>query len=99
MNPFDSDNAKLLVSALTRPRNEHEMRIFLEDLLTAQEIVEIARRMRVAKLLYEHTTYDEIARLTGASTATISRVNRCIRFGEGGYENVLEQMTGKEEPN
>lgn len=92
MRLFDSDNAKLLVAALTKPANETEMRIFLEDLLTSQEIVEIARRMKVAKMLYEHTTYDEIARETGASTATISRVNRCIRFGEGGYETVLERM-------
>ncbi len=92
MDLFDSDNAKLLVSAMTCPRDKKEMKIFLEDLLTSQEIVEIARRMRVAKMLYEHTTYDEIARETGASTATISRVNRCIRFGEGGYERVLQRL-------
>ena len=94
MDPFGSENSKLLISALTKPQNENEMRFFLEDLLTSQEIIEIARRMKVAQMLYEHTTYDEIARETGASTATISRVNRCIRFGHGGYEKVLEKMKG-----
>ena len=94
MDLFGSENTKLLISALTKPQDENEMQIFLEDLLTSQEIVEIARRMKVAQMLYEHTTYDEIARETGASTATISRVNRCIRFGRGGYENVLEKMKG-----
>ena len=94
MDLFDSENTKLLISALTKPQDEDEMQIFLEDLLTSQEIVEIARRMKVAQMLYEHTTYDEIARETGASTATISRVNRCIRFGHGGYKKVLEKMKG-----
>ncbi len=94
MDLFGSENTKLLVSALTKPGDENEMRIFLEDLLTSQEIVEIARRMKVAQMLYEHTTYDEIAKETGASTATISRVNRCIRFGQGGYEKVLEKLKG-----
>ncbi len=92
MSPFESENAMLLVSALTGITDEKDMRAYLEDLLTSQEIVEISRRMRVAKMLYEHTTYDEIARVTGASTATISRVIRCIRFGEGGYERAIARL-------
>ncbi len=96
MDLFDTENVKLLISAMTKPRDEAEMKMFLQDILTSQEIVEIARRMKVAQMLYQHTTYDEIARETGASTATISRVNRCIRFGEGGYECVLDRLRGRE---
>ena len=74
MDLFGSENTKLLISALTKPQDEGEMQIFLEDLLTSQEIVEIARRMKVAQMLYEHTTYDEIARETGGYFA------KCVIF-------------------
>ncbi len=63
---------------------------FLEDLATIGEIKSMAQRLEVAKLLKEAKTYPEIVELTGASTATISRVKRCLEYGTGGYSSVLE---------
>ena len=63
----------------------------LEDLCTRQEIEEMGRRLQVARLLYRGENYGEIAGKTGVSTATISRVNRALRYGEGGYRLVMER--------
>ncbi len=65
---------------------------FFEDICTIKEIQEIAQRLEVARLLKAGNPYNEVARKTGASTATISRVNRCIAYGNGGYEIVLERL-------
>ena len=59
---------------------------------TIHEIQALAQRLEVAKLLREHITYHEIAERTGASTATISRVNRCLTYGADGYNIVLDRM-------
>jgi len=62
-----------------------ECRNFFEDLCTIQELKEMGQRFYVAKLLSEKRVYNEIVQLTGASTATISRVNRALQYGSGGY--------------
>lgn len=64
---------------------------FFEDLCTVNEIKSMAQRLQVAKMLKEKITYHEIAEKTGASTATISRVNRCLLYGADGYQRVLEK--------
>ena len=93
MDLLNSENVKMLVKALTCIDSQEDCKAFLEDLLTAQELVEIAQRFKVAEMLVQKRTYEEIARSTGASTATISRVNRCIRFGDGGYQRVLDRIS------
>ena len=65
---------------------------FFEDVATINEINALAQRLHVAKLLNEKNTYIAIAEETGASTATISRVNKCLNHGSGGYTNVLEKL-------
>ncbi len=65
---------------------------FFEDICTEREIKSIAQRFEVARLLVARNTYAEIAEKTGASTATISRVNRALRHGAGGYQLVLEKL-------
>ena len=70
---------------------------FLEDVCTIKELHAIAQRLEVAWLLKEKKTFSDIVELTGASTATISRVNRCLMYGSGGYENVLGKLENNEE--
>ena len=62
------------------------------DLATINEILSLAQRFEVASMLREHKTYMEIAEKTGASTATISRVNRSLNYGNDGYDMVLERI-------
>ena len=69
---------------------------FFEDLCTIPELKEMSRRMAAAKMLRENKVYSEIAELTGLSTATISRVNRCIKYGNDGYNKAFERLEAKE---
>ena len=68
---------------------------FFEDICTINEIHAIAQRLQVAKLLSEKKTYNEIESTTGASTATISRINKCLVYGADGYKRVLAAMKEK----
>ncbi len=65
---------------------------FLEDICTIKELKALAQRLEVASLLREKKTFAEIVEKTGASTATISRVNRCLMYGSGGYDYVLNKI-------
>lgn len=71
------------------------MSAFFKDVCTVREIESIAQRLKVAKLLRIRKTYNEIEQETGASTATISRVNRTLQYGESGYELVLDHLIQK----
>lgn len=77
-------------------RSVEECRAFFEDLCTVKELSEMSRRLCAAKMLDEEKVYTEIAEQTGLSTATISRVNRCLRYGSDGYERVLRRLGGEE---
>ena len=89
---FNSEGAELLVEALLSLKNKEECKAFLEDALTTKEIIDLGQRLVVAKMLSEQTVYNKIAEETGASTATISRVNRSYLYGKGGYHTVLERI-------
>jgi TrpR-related protein YerC/YecD len=65
---------------------------FFEDICTIKEVQAIAQRLEVAKLLKSNKTYNEIEELTGASTATISRINRSLNYGADGYKIVFEKL-------
>lgn len=65
---------------------------FFEDLCTVSELQEMSRRLLAAKMLKENYIYTEIAAQTGLSTATISRVNRCLKYGNDGYITVLDRL-------
>ena len=92
MEIFHGEGARLLVQAILSLETEEECRALLEDLLTGKEIQDCSQRILVAKLLREKQIYSAIAAATGASTATISRVNRCCAYGAGGYQTVLERI-------
>ena len=66
--------------------------VFFEDLCTVNELLSLSQRFEVASMLRDRKTYLEIAEKTGASTATISRVNRSLNYGDDGYELVFERM-------
>lgn len=72
--------------------NKEECYKFFEDVCTVKELSAIAQRFEVAKMLREERTYLDIAKETGASTATISRVNRSLNYGNEGYDMAFERM-------
>ena len=72
-----------------------ECRHFLEDLCTTSELQEMSRRLLAAKMLMNNHIYTDIASQPGLSTATISRVNRCIKYGNEGYIKVLDRLNRK----
>ena len=92
---FDDEGVKLLVKAFMTLENEEECKAFLEDIMTTKEILDISQRVVVAKMLSEKAVYNKIAEETGASTATISRVNRSYSYGTGSYKIVLERLDKK----
>ena len=92
MDPLHCDNTKLLIKALLSLQDEDECAHFLEDVLTSQELLSIGQRVKVADMLSKGHTYEAVAEATGASSATISRVNRCLRYGNGGYAAILSHL-------
>lgn len=81
-----------LAEAMLTLSNQEEAFLFFEDIFTVKELQAVAQRLAVARLLKKRVTYQDIAEQTGASTATISRVNRSLAYGAGGYQMVLARM-------
>ncbi|MGL4362691.1 MAG: YerC/YecD family TrpR-related protein [Cellulosilyticaceae bacterium] len=81
-----------LFDAITMINTREECYSFFEDICTINEIKSLAQRLEVAKLLDQKVTYNDIQQKTGASTATISRVNRCLSYGSDGYKMILERI-------
>ncbi len=87
-----NEQTDVLMRAMTELDTTEEAYRFFTDLCTIAEVKSMAQRLQVASLLRQRITYQEIARLTGASTATISRVNRALTYGADGYEPVLQRL-------
>ena len=83
-----------LFEAVLELRNREECYAFFEDLCTVNELLSLSQRFEVAAMLREGRTYLDIAEKTGASTATISRVNRSLNYGNDGYELVFGRIAG-----
>ena len=92
MDLFSHRGTDLLVRAFLSLKTEEECKAFLEDLLTTREVLDLSQRLLVARLLDRQLVYSEIAKETGASSATISRVNRCYTYGAGGYTTILPRI-------
>ncbi len=86
------DSIKELARAILVLETEEEVLRFLEDICTINEIKELAQRLLVAKMLDEGKSYEEIERVTGTSSATISRVKKFLYYGADGYKIVLERL-------
>lgn len=78
--------------AVLQLKSMEDCQKFFDDVCTKRELRSISQRLQVAKLLKKRKTYQEIEELTGASTATISRVNRTLQFGQSGYAIVLQKL-------
>jgi TrpR-related protein YerC/YecD len=87
----------LLVKAILSLETEEECTALIEYLMTINEVNDMAQRMLVAKLLSEQTVYNKIVEETGASTTTISRVNRAYTYGSGGYKKALSAICEEED--
>ncbi len=86
-----------LFEAIMTLENKDEFYAFFEDVCTVNELLSLSQRYEVARMLRQHKTYLDIAEKTGASTATISRVNRSLNYGNDGYDMVFERLNIKEE--
>lgn len=85
-------NMDFLFDSILKLESREECYKFFEDLCTVNELKSISQRVVVAKMLTEKRVYSDIVAATGASTATISRVNRSLSYGEGGYDIVFDRL-------
>ena len=81
-----------LFDAILSLQNKEECYTFFEDVCTVNELLSLSQRFEVAKMLRDQKTYLDIAEKTGASTATISRVNRSLNYGKDGYDMVFSRL-------
>ena len=89
---YDKPSSDLLYQAMLELHSVEECREFLQDLCTVSELKAMEQRMEVAMLLDEGLIYSDILEKTGASSATISRVNRCLHYGAEGYQRVIPRL-------
>ena len=92
-----TSSVETLFEAIIKLESVDECFDFFEDLATINEILSLSQRFEVARMLRQHKTYLEIAEKTGASTATISRVNRSLNYGNDGYDLAIQRIQEKQE--
>jgi TrpR-related protein YerC/YecD len=97
LNKLRKKELEQLFKAVLTLKNVEECYQFFDDLCTVGEIKSLAQRLEVARMLRKGYTYNQIETETGASTATISRVKRCLHYGTDGYKLVLERLEKEEE--
>lgn len=94
---INDENIDLLFKAVLELRTYEECADFFDDLCTVTELKSISQRIKVAKMLRDKCVYSDIVAATGASTATISRVNRSLQYGSNGYEALFQRIEEKDE--
>ncbi|MDY3014233.1 MAG: YerC/YecD family TrpR-related protein [Evtepia sp.] len=92
MKKSPNESYDLLYESLLQLKDAEECRRFMEDLCTVNELKAMTQRIEVAMYLREGMIYQDILKRTGASSATISRVNRCLQYGAEGYQTVLPRV-------
>ena len=90
MKRFDISECEDLFKVITGINSIEDCKKFFEDVCTFKEMQDISQRLEVAKLLSEKYSYQDVSKETGASATTISRVNKCLTYGKGGYEVALK---------
>lgn len=98
MKHINNEDWQLFCQAILSLENEEDCRTFFEDICTIKEVQDITQRLRVAAMLADKKNYQEISAATGASTATICRVNKCLTYGEG-YRRMLDKIREQNEEN
>ena len=96
-NPRRNETIDALFDAILSLETLDECYDFFEDLCTVKEISDMAQRLEAAKLLLDGSTYEQIVKTVEISTATISRINRCIQYGTGGYRQTIEKVREKQQ--
>ena len=91
-----SEAALRLYTAILNLKTEDECAAFFEDICSIKELQDISQRLEVATMLHDGKNYQEVSRETGASTATICRVNKCLNYGSGGYRLALSRLNQEE---
>ena len=97
MDKYYSEQVDMLLKAVVGLKDIETCKTFFEDVCTIKELQEMSQRLQVARELKKGKNYQEISKLTGASTATISRVNKCLMYGNGGYSAVLKYLEENDE--
>lgn len=97
MSPLRNESVERLFRAILNLESIEECYEFFEDICTIKELFDISQRLDVAMLLDEGIKYQDIANRVGASTSTISRVNKCYLYGAGGYRKALDRLKQTEE--
>lgn len=88
----EQKNIQQFYRAVLALEDEEECRRFFDDVATIKELLDLSARLEVARMLDDGVVFSEISKATGASSATISRVNKCLAYGEGGYKSVLDKL-------
>ena len=96
-NPRRNETIDALFDAILSLETREECYDFFEDLCTVKEISDMAQRLEAAQLLLDGSTYEQIVKTVEISTATISRINRCIQYGTGGYRQTIEKVREKQQ--
>lgn len=94
MKKSSREGSDLLYKSILKLKTLEECRNFFQDLCTVTELHAMEQRIEVAMYLHEGMIYNDILERTGASSATISRVNRCLQYGADGYQTILPRMAG-----
>lgn len=92
MTKINTPEIERLMEAILNLETKEEALNFFEDICTIKEIQDMSQRLQVAEMLNQNKSYIEISKETGASTATISRVNKCLNYGSDGYKNALKRL-------
>jgi TrpR-related protein YerC/YecD len=91
-----AESTSHLYEVILALKDKEECRAFFEDICTIKELQDICQRLEVATMLHDGKNYQEVSRVTGASTATICRVNKCLVYGSGGYRLALSRAADGE---
>ena len=94
-NHLKNPATNALFEAILSLNDMDECYSFFEDLCTMKELADMAQRLEAAKMLLEGKTYEQIVKSVEISTATISRINRCIQYGSGGYRDTIEKVEAR----
>ena len=92
MNQLHKKDADMLLEAMLSLNSVDEFRNFFEDICTVKELQAMVQRFQVACQLYSGRNYNQVSADTGASSATICRVNKCLLYGKGGYRTALKRL-------
>ena len=97
MEKLHTEEVDRLFEAILSLKNIDECYKFFEDICTVKEILDISQRLKAAKMLKNGANYMDISKATGMSTATISRVSKCLEYGGGGYAMIIDRVSENKE--